>query len=122
MTARLSFVGLAVRDLDGSRQLYGDVLGLRVRDGAGEDPFCWLGGKYCVAESDGVTLALYPVVETEATARVTLSFELPDLDAVHQRAVGAGVSVFDGLRDTQWGRRAMYHDPDGHVVVATEGR
>ena len=118
MTARLSFVALAVRDPDASALFYGGVLGLPLQDGAGEPPFGWLGGRYLVAEPDGVVLALFPTVEAETTARATLAFEVPDVDIVHTRALAAGVSVFGPPR----GRRAMYHDPDGHVVVVTEYR
>ena len=122
MTGRLSFVGLAVRDLDASIRFYRDVLGLAVRDGAGEQPFCWLGGRYGVVEAGEAVLALFPAVDEEATLRVTIGFDIPDLDAAHDRALAAGVSVFDPLRETRWGRRAMYHDPDGHVVVVTPAR
>ena len=120
MTARLSFVGLAVRDLEASIQFYGDVLGLPVRDDDGEQPFRWIGGPYSVVATDDVVLALFPAVEAAATSAATLGFTLPDLEAVHERAVATAASVYDELRDTQWGRRAMYHDPDGHVVVVTE--
>jgi predicted enzyme related to lactoylglutathione lyase len=120
VSGSLSFVGLSVRDLDASMRFYGDVLGLTVRDGAGEQPFCWLGGRYGVVVSDELVIALFPTVEAESTLRATLGFEVRDLDAVHERALAADVSVFDPLRDTRWGRRAMYHDPDGHVVVVTE--
>ena len=119
MTGRLSFVGLAVRDLDASIQFYRDVLGLAVRDGAGEQPFCWLGGRYGIVEEGDTVLALFPTVDEEVTLRATVGFAVPDLDAAHDRALAAGVSVFDPLRETRWGRRAVYHDPDGHVVVVT---
>ena len=116
MTSRLSFVGLAVRDLDASARFYEGVVGLTLRDGAGEQSFSWLGGRYLVADWDGLVLALFPTVEAETTVRAMLAFEVPDLDAVHERALAAGVSVFDPPR----GRRAMYHDPDGNIVAVTE--
>ncbi|HEX6701866.1 MAG TPA: VOC family protein [Gaiellaceae bacterium] len=120
MTGRLSFVGLDVRDLDASMRFYGEVLGLAVRDGAGEQPFGWLGGRYGVIVGGKITVAVFPTIEAETTRRATLGFAVPDLDDVHERALAANVSVFDSLRDTRWGRRAMYHDPDGHVVVLIE--
>jgi lactoylglutathione lyase len=120
VTGRLSFVGLAVRDLDASIRFYGEVIGLPVRDGAGEQPFRWIGGRYSVVDAGEIAFALFPTVAAAVTSQATLGFTVPDLEGVHERAVAAAVPVYDQLRETQWGRRAMYHDPDSHVVVLTE--
>ena len=54
--------------------------------------------------------------ERPVSTGVQVGFRVPDLEAVHQRAVAAGVKVLHPPRDEPWGRTARYLDPDGNVV------
>ncbi|MFV2054390.1 VOC family protein [Aliiroseovarius sp. YM-037] len=51
------------------------------------------------------------------TRGMILTFEVEDVDAEHERLVGAGVPVAQELRDEPHGQRhAVYRDPNGLLV------
>ncbi len=46
-----------------------------------------------------------------------ISVEVPDVDAVHARAVERGLEIAYSLRDEEWGvRRFMLREPSGTLV------
>jgi uncharacterized glyoxalase superfamily protein PhnB len=52
-----------------------------------------------------------------------ISVGVPDVDAVHARAVEQGVEIVYSLRDEEWGvRRFMLREPSGTLVNVVSHR
>jgi uncharacterized glyoxalase superfamily protein PhnB len=52
-----------------------------------------------------------------------ISVEVPDVDAVHARAVERGLEIAYSLRDEDWGvRRFMLQEPSGSLVNVVSHR
>ena len=52
-----------------------------------------------------------------------ISVEVPDVDAVHARAVEQGLEIAYSLRDEEWGvRRFMLREPSGTIVNVVSHR
>ena len=96
--------------LDESRRWYEDHLGLKVRiEEPGESVFYETGG--------GTTLALHVGPVLDHPERITLYFEVDDIDGLHQRLNRDGVAFREIRRDRHWGGRvAETADPVGHLV------
>jgi predicted enzyme related to lactoylglutathione lyase len=64
-----------------------------------------------------VVLELYPLAEPAGTTElVRLGFVVDDLDAVVRSVEERGAVVVSGVRQTEWGYRAVVRDPDGRAV------
>lgn len=123
---RLIFIALQVQELGVSTRFYRDVLGVPLDIGGSEaaahDP--WLGGEH--QEHSWRTgaylhLALFSAsAERQPTERAQLGFAVDDLEAVHERAVAAGIKVLHPPREEPWGRTVRYEDPDGNIVGLTQ--
>ncbi len=60
---------------------------------------------------------IYPrVSETDSTSATRLGFGVENLDEVCERAVANGGRMTRSAAETQWGRRAVVCDPEGHTV------
>ena len=55
------------------------------------------------------------------TTGAEIGVTVEDVDLVHTRAGTFGVTVLEPPHDGQWGRNAVYEDPDGNVVSVTAG-
>lgn len=115
---RVSLITLGVADLEASRRFYTDGLGWTpVRAVEGEVVFFNL--------SPGLVLALYTGLAADAAVEprgpgltsIALNLrEKDEVDVVLAQAQGAGASVPQPARDTEWGGRSGYFaDPDGHL-------
>jgi lactoylglutathione lyase len=110
--ARLNLVVLRVADIDRSAAFYA-LLGLQFTKHAhGAGP------QHYACESNGVVFELYPNPPGEtAPALARIGFEVPDVDELVERiSTFAGAKVIAAARDSEWGRRAVIADPDGHHV------
>jgi catechol 2,3-dioxygenase-like lactoylglutathione lyase family enzyme len=57
------------------------------------------------------------VISNQDPSAPGISVEVPDVDAVHARAVEQGIEIAYSLRDEEWGvRRFMLREPSGTVV------
>lgn len=57
------------------------------------------------------------IIGNEDPAAPGISVEVPDVDAVHAKAVEAGFEIAYPLRDEEWGvRRFMLREPSGTIV------
>ena len=128
MSLQVSTVMIGVRDLNRSKEFYGEGLGCTIE----------LDHPYFVSFNLGdgsSSLALY---EWEAAAQdagvssegsgfrgVSFHFIVPSKEAVDEmmsKATGAGGSVVKNATGTQWGYFGYFADPDGHLwKVATGG-
>lgn len=55
-------------------------------------------------------------VSTPLGAGVMLFVSVPNVDAIHEKAVAAGWTVEQEPVDRPYGRVAYYNDPDGYVI------
>jgi predicted enzyme related to lactoylglutathione lyase len=113
----LNLVVLRVADIERAAGFY-RLLGLTfVRHAHGSGP------QHYACEGDGLVLELYPATAVQpVTASVRIGFAVEDVDrAVAMLRGAAGAEVILPPTDSEWGRRAIVADPDGHRVelVAT---
>jgi len=69
----------------------------------------------------GLVLEIYPrAPDEEGTTAVRLGFVVDDLDRVLNAAVAAGGRIVSHAKQTQWGRRAVLIDTEGHKLELSE--
>jgi catechol 2,3-dioxygenase-like lactoylglutathione lyase family enzyme len=120
MDARISFVTLAVRDLDATRAFYVDGLGWRpdlevpgdvIMIRAGERLVLSLWDRAAFEQEVG------PIADGEGVAPLTLAHNVAargEVDAVLETALRAGAQPVSAGRDREWGGYTGYFaDPDG---------
>jgi catechol 2,3-dioxygenase-like lactoylglutathione lyase family enzyme len=113
-TVLCNLIVLRSRDLDRAHAFY-HALGLSlVRHSHGSGPI------HLASESAGQVFEIYPL--TDATAPTTstrVGFSVPSVDAAYTSLLTAGGTSVAPPKDSQWGRRAVVADPDGHRVELT---
>ena len=115
MLGSIAAVRVFVSNIDRARDFYGQTLGLDIK---GESPEALL------FDTGGCTLIVERCAPDDPEARdlvgrfTAVSFEAPDINAVHAALSEKGVT-FDGPPAAQaWGGRlAHFHDPDGNVLT-----
>jgi len=118
----LVVVVLHASDLERSASFYRSIVGIPLVLGENEPRNdLWTGGAHAeISWFEGAYLhfAVVPAIPPQrpVTTGVQIGFRAPDLEAVHQRAVAAGVEVLHPPRQEPWGWTARYLDPDGNVV------
>ncbi len=113
MTVTRIVPNLPVRDVTAATALYARVFDLRVGMDLG-----WV-GNLAPAEAPSVQLQVM-TSDAAAPCNPTISVGVaapPEVDAVHERVVAAGLEVVHLPTDEEWGvRRFFFRDPDGNVV------
>jgi len=119
------FNGLQVwaADLVASAKFYGQFLGLELDD----EPHQHAGNEalhYDVAwgdftSGDYMLFHLAQAKPGQHTTGAQIGITVEDVDAVHQMAAQFGVTVLERPHDGEWGRNALYEDPDGNIVSVT---
>ena len=113
---------ILVHDFSASWRFYRETIGLAAVTGDGTPPYGELGdsehfvGLFLRAAMDDL---LGPAQARAAPEdRITLIFEVPDVDATHSRLTSMGVPfVFPPTDRKEWGlRTAHLRDPDGNLV------
>ena len=104
----LSAVTLGVTDMAASWRFYA-ALGFDVAHGGPDAPFT----SFAVG-SGFLNLQLVPATQTGWGRFIV---HVDDVDAVHERALAAGLSPTMAPADAPWGERYFHiDDPDGHEV------
>jgi lactoylglutathione lyase len=113
--AHLNLVVLRVSDLERSVAFY-RLLELEfVKHAHGSGPL------HYASEVDGVVFELYPSSsEQPVCASTRIGFEVANIDEVAAKLGAAGAKVVSPPKDSEWGRRAVIADPDGHRVELAE--
>jgi predicted enzyme related to lactoylglutathione lyase len=109
---RLNLIVLRVSDIDHAAGFY-RLLGCEFsKHGHGSGPL------HYVAEVNGVVFELYSATAEQGistTARI--GFAVDNVDEVTARlAAFAGAKVVKSPGNSEWGRRAVVADPDGHRI------
>lgn len=72
------------------------------------------------SEKGGAVFEIYPMEnETASTRNTRIGFVVDSLDPIIN-SVGAEGAVLSVPRDSEWGRRAVIVDPEGHKVELLE--
>lgn len=121
MDQRISFVTLAVRDLDATRRFYVDGLGWSPDlDVPGEVLMIRTGSHLMLSlwDVDAFEQEVGPIVRGEGVAPFTLAHNVPtrdEVDAVLEVARTAGASPVHEAVERDWGGYTGYFgDPDGY--------
>lgn len=71
-------------------------------------------------EGDGHTFEIYPLSSpNHPTHSTRIGFAVPCVDEAYSSALAAGAKAVSSPKDSEWGRRAVIVDPDGHRVELT---
>jgi lactoylglutathione lyase len=116
---RLFAITLFTDDLAESTRFYRDTLEMPVlNEDATSCAFRFPGGVIINLVTLAATHELIdpaPVGEPGTPARMVLTLEVDDADAVYERLRGRGVEFLNGPMDRPWGpRTATFADPSGH--------
>ncbi len=112
--ARYNLIVLRSRDLDRAEAFY-SALGLRfVRHVHGRGPV------HLASESAGQVFEIYPLKDSgESTRAARIGFAVPSVDAAYLALLGSGGQGVSEPQNSEWGKRAVVCDPDGHRVELT---
>jgi lactoylglutathione lyase len=107
----LNLIVLRASDIEKSAAFYRDVGLSFTKHAHGSGP------EHFASESSGAVLELYPATANQpVSASTRIGFSVGDVDAVVNALVAAGAKVVTAAADSEWGRRAVVADPDGHRV------
>src|SRR5690349_21027793 len=109
---RLNLVVLRVADLERAVAFYRAVGITFERHAHGAGP------QHYAAESGGFVFELYAATaEQPVNASTRVGFAVDDVDVIAARLAGIdGARIISPPKDSEWGRRAVVADPDGHRV------
>jgi hypothetical protein len=111
-TPRVNLVVLRVADIDRAAAFY-CLLGFEfTRHAHGSGP------QHYASETDGFVFELYPATpEQPVSSSTRIGFTVPDVDAAATTlGAVAGARLITAPKDSEWGRRAVMADPDGHRI------
>ena len=110
-TVICNLIVLRSRDLDRAHSFY-RALGLSfVRHSHGSGPV------HLASECAGQVFEIYPLTDEVApTDSTRVGISVPSVDTTYASLLSAGGTSVSPPKDSQWGRRAVVADPDGHRV------
>lgn len=115
----ISAITLFVDDLDTTRRFYRDVFGLPVVfEDADSTVFDFGNTIINLLKTTAARELIEPetVAERSAGARMQLTIEVDDVDAMCAELAERGVTLLNGPMDRPWGiRTASFQDPAGHI-------
>ncbi len=116
---RVNLVVLRVADIDRAAAFYG-LLGFEFTKHAhGTGP------QHYASDADGFVFELYPApAEQGVSSSTRIGFAVADVDdAAAKLGSFSGARLVTAPKDSEWGRRAVVADPDGHRIelVAAAG-
>lgn len=78
------------------------------------------GPEHYACEASDCVFEIYPRRnDKESTTGIRLGFRVADVDSLINKLAEAGVRRVTEPADSEWGRRAVVEDPDGHRVELT---
>lgn len=115
----ISAITLFVEDLDAAKKFYREVFGLPVAFEDSESAvFKFSNTLINLLRSTAAHGLIAPaeVGSREAGARLQLTIEVDDVDAMCAELISRGVELLNGPMDRPWGiRTASFKDPAGHI-------
>jgi predicted enzyme related to lactoylglutathione lyase len=123
LVARFNSMQVWASDLAASAKFYGQFLGLELDDEphqhAGNEAMHYDVARGEFASGDYMLFHLAQAELGQHTTGAQIGITVEDVDAVHRTAAQFGVTVLEQPQDGEWGRNAVYKDPDGNIVSVT---
>ena len=97
-------------DIDRAAKFYSEMgmLLTKHRHGRGPDHY--------TSSIDGFVFEIYPLGNHTPTIGTRIGFSVDDVDSIVPMLVSIGAELVSPVTETEWGRRAVLKDFDGHVV------
>jgi catechol 2,3-dioxygenase-like lactoylglutathione lyase family enzyme len=107
----LNLLVIRSRDIDRAARFYRELGLLITRHAHGDGP------EHYTSLVDGRVFEIYPLrTGAEPTTAVRFGFAVDDVDGLLPLLIQVGATVVAAPTDSEWGRRAVVKDLDGHVV------
>jgi len=65
---------------------------------------------------NGFVFEIYPLGKREPTTSTRIGFSVDDVDSIVETLIASGGELVSAIHDSEWGRRAVVKDLDGHTV------
>lgn len=112
-------ITLFAEDLSATKQFYREVFGLPLAFEDENSAVFNFGNtliNLLATSAAPELIAPAPIAPLDAGARLQLTIQVPDVDALCAQLVAAGVALLNGPLDRPWGlRTATFRDPGGHI-------
>ncbi|MDB4537197.1 VOC family protein [Akkermansiaceae bacterium] len=80
------------------------------------------GPEHYACEKNGLVFEIYPLSSKQPTTiGIRLGFAVNDVDILIETLPQIGAAIISSPKDSEWGRRAVVKDLDGHTVELVEG-
>lgn len=97
-------------DIDRASKFYGEMGLVFTKHRHGKGP------EHYASVVDGFVFEIYPLGSQPPTIGTRIGFSVDDVDEVVQMLLDVGAEMISKPADTEWGRRAVVKDLDGHAV------
>ena len=113
--ARCNLLVIRSKDLKRAARFY-EAIGLQfTKHSHGNGP------EHYANETEILTFEIYPQLENGLpTTETRIGFEVADIDHILDQLTEAGGDIISLPKNSEWGRRAVVRDPDGHKVELTQ--
>ena len=74
------------------------------------------GPEHYTSSVNGFVFEIYPIDKHPPTIGTRIGFSVDDVDSIVPMLVAIGAELISPAADSEWGRRAVVKDLDGHVV------
>lgn len=75
------------------------------------------GPEHYSSELNGLIFEIYPLTdENQATTSLRIGFQVANVDDCFESLIEIGATTVSRPKDSEWGRRAVVKDLDGHAV------
>jgi lactoylglutathione lyase len=120
MEVKLGYVILYVNSIEKTKQFYGELLGLKLRNEVGSYIEYDTGSTILSMNTrvDGREVTQLPIPDgIQKNNTFELGFVTPDVEGMIERLRQAGVPILLEPTEKPWGQKVAYvEDPDGHYI------
>lgn len=74
------------------------------------------GPEHYAAENDGFVFEIYPAKADKSTVATRFGFRVADVDSIVEKLRQNEATIVSEPSDSEWGRRAIVRDFDGHTI------
>lgn len=74
------------------------------------------GPEHYASEVNGFVFEIYPLGTATSTVSTRIGFSVDDVDSVVEMLLDVGGELLSGPKESEWGRRAVIKDLDGHTL------